>query len=65
MEKNNEQEKLSFYTTSNLTEFRKSIAKMGTTVPNGNVLLDPVKSRREPNISIDSILRTPYNDKFA
>ena len=54
MEENNKKESL--YTMSNLTEFRKSIAKMGTTVPNGNVILDPVKLRREHRINIDDIL---------
>ena len=63
MEENNKKESL--YTMSNLTEFRKSIAKMGTTVPNGNVILDPVKLRREPRLNIDDILKTPYNDKQA
>lgn len=63
MEEDNKKESL--YTMSNLTEFRKSIAKMGTTVPNGNVILDPIKLRREPRLNIDDILKTPYNDKQA
>lgn len=53
------------YNMSALTEFRKSISKMGTTVPNGNVILDPNKRRREPNLSVDNIIKTAYNDKNA
>lgn len=53
------------YNMSALTEFRKSISKMGTTVPNGNVILDPSKRRREPNLSVDNIIKTAYNDKNA
>ena len=51
------------YTASKLTEFRKSIAQMGTTVANGNIYLDPIKGRRDPKIDIDAILKTPHNDK--
>ena len=57
--------KLENYTASNLSEFRKSIAKMGTTVANGNVILDPSKRRRDPKLNIDDIVKTPYNDKNA
>lgn len=57
--------KNSLYTMSNLSEFRKSIAKMGTTVPNGNVNFDPTKLRREPRLDLAAILKTPYNDKLA
>ena len=53
------------YNMSALTEFRKSISRMGTTVPNGNVILDPNKRRREPNLSVDNIIKTAYNDKNA
>ena len=56
-------ENKNLYTKSQLSEFRKSIAKMGTTVPNGNVILDPVKQRREPRLNLADILKTPYNDK--
>ena len=51
------------YTASKLTEFRKSIAQMGTTVANGNVYLDPIKGRREPRLDVDTIIKTPHNDK--
>ena len=57
--------KESLYSMSKLSEFRKSIAQMGTTVPNGNVILDPSKMRREPKLDIDTIIRTPHNDKHA
>ena len=53
------------YSLESLSEFRKSIAKMGTTVPNGNVILDSTNNRREPRLDIDSILRTPYKDKAS
>lgn len=59
------EDKQSNYTLASLSEFRKSIAKMGTTVPNGNVILDPVKGRREPRLDIDAICSTPYRDKMA
>ena len=57
--------RLENYTVSNLSEFRKSIAKMGTTVANGNVILDPSKRRRDPKLNIEDIVKTPYNDKNA
>ena len=55
--------KYEMYTASKLTEFRKSIAQMGTTVANGNVFLDPTKGRREPKLDIETIIKTPHNDK--
>lgn len=59
------EDKKTNYSLESLSEFRKSIAKMGTTVPNGNVILDPVHNRREPRLDIDAILRTPYKDKMS
>ena len=53
------------YSLESLSEFRKSIAKMGTTVPNGNVILDSTNNRREPRLDIEAILRTPYKDKIS
>lgn len=55
--------KYEMYTASKLTEFRKSISQMGTTVANGNVFLDPTKGRREPKLDIETIIKTPHNDK--
>ena len=46
-----------------MNEFRKSIAQMGTTVPNGNVILDPAKLRREPRLDLEAIIKTPHNDR--
>lgn len=60
-----DKEKYEMYTASKLTEFRKSIAQMGTTVANGNIYLDPIKSRREPKLDIDTVIKTPHNDKFS
>ena len=48
--------KYEMYTASKLTEFRKSISQMGTTVANGNVFLDPTKGRREPKLDIETII---------
>ena len=65
-EKNNKEKNLSMYSTSKLSEFRKSIANMGTTAPNGTLYLDPsLKNRRLSGLDIDSILKIPYNDKTA
>ena len=61
----NEENKINLYSTDNLINFRKSIAKMGTTVSNGNVLLEPMKLRKQPRLNIDDILKTPYNDKLS
>src|SRR5574344_541505 len=61
----NEENKINLYSTDNLINFRKSIAKMGTTVSNGNVLLEPTKLRKQPRLNIDDILKTPYNDKLS
>lgn len=58
-------EKEELYSMSKISEFRKSIAKMGTTVPNGNVSFEPVKNRRQPQLRPEDVLRTPYNDKEA
>ena len=55
--------KTSLYSLSKMSEFRKSIAQMGTTVPNGNVVLDPTKMRREPRLDVESIIKTPHADK--
>ena len=60
-----EEKKESLYTKSQMNEFRKSIAQMGTTVPNGNVILDPAKLRREPRLDLEAIVKTPHNDKNA
>ena len=46
-----------------LSKYRKSISRMGPTVANGNVLLDPIKNRRQPKLNLDDILKTPYSDK--
>ena len=60
-----EEKKLEKYNMEYLSEFRKSISNMGTTVHNGTVVYDTSKLRREPRLNIDDILKTPHNDKFA
>lgn len=60
--KNNKNEK---YSLANMSEFRKSISAMGTTVKNGTVQYDTSKLRREPRLNIEDILKTPHNDKLA
>lgn len=60
-----EEKKLEKYTKEYLSEFRKSISNMGTTVNNGTVIYDTSKLRREPRLNIEDILKTPHNDKIA
>ena len=43
------------YSKENMSEFRKSISAMGTTVKNGTVVYDTGKTRREPRISVEDI----------
>ena len=66
MEEKKKDEKLFLYDKSKLSEFRKSIANMGTTAPNGTVCIEG-KSRfySEPRADIDSILKTPQSDKLT
>ena len=60
-----ENEQITKYSKENMSEFRKSISAMGTTVKNGTVIYDTGKTRREPRISVEDILKTPHNDKQA
>ena len=61
-----EDKKICLYDKSKLSEFRKSIANMGTTTPNGTVYIDSlVGSKYTPQIDIDTILKTPQNDKIT
>ena len=56
------------YTTSNLSEFRKSIAKMGEPVKNGTaeIPLGLTKGRKYlDKIKIEDMMRTPYTDVLA
>ena len=53
-----EEKKLEKYTKEYLSEFRKSISNMGTTVNNGTVIYDTSKLRREPRLNIEDILKT-------
>ena len=60
-----EEKKETKYSMAYLSEFRKSIANMGTTVHNGTVIYDTGKLRREPRLNVEDILKTPHNDKMA
>lgn len=51
-----EEKKLEKYTKEYLSEFRKSISNMGTTVSNGTVIYDTTKTRREPRLDRKSVV---------
>lgn len=50
------------YTDAQLSKFRASIAKMGTTVPNGNVILESETSKKLISVDLESILKTPMSN---
>ena len=52
-----EENKTSKYTMEYISEFRKSISNMGTTVNNGTVVYDTSKLRREPRLNIEDIIK--------
>lgn len=64
-----EKERFANYTTAKLNEFRKSIGKMGTEVPNGTIILDndgKVRFGRaidSTTLKLEDIIKTPMSDE--
>lgn len=50
------------FTEAQLSKFRASIAKLGTTVPNGNVILESEASKKYVAVDLATILKTPMTD---